>query len=160
MHRILASIALVATVLAGMASLAGAAEISRAQYVDRAEPICKVNVLANRHIFKGIRGDIRNHRFKLASRKFARASLALTGTVNRLEPLPRPAGDDHRLGRWLSHLRGESELLAKVAEQLLEEHTAHLGRYVLALKHNANVANNIVLKFGFEYCLLQPARYV
>jgi hypothetical protein len=146
--------------LVGLVALAGASELSRADYVHQAEPICKANTTANQSILKGTREDVREGRLKQAGRKFGRAARALDRTIQRLEQLPRPVPDESLLGRWFTHLNDETKLLEKVAERLRQETTSNLGRYVLELRHNANVANNVVLTFGFEYCLFQPARYL
>lgn len=141
-------------------SFASGAEMTRAQYVEQSEPICKANTLANRHILKGTREDVRSGKLKVAGRKFRRAANALDRTIQQQEEIPRPSADDSRLARWFVHLNGETKLLEKVANQLSRGSTTHLRQYILELRHNANVANNVVLTFGFEYCLIQPARYL
>lgn len=146
--------------LAVVAPVADSAEVTRVEYVERSEPICKANTIANRHILKGIREDVRNGKLKLAGAKFNRAARALHRTIQRLEALPVPSEDESRLERWFTHLNGETKLLEKVATKLLSGSRVDLGKYVLELRHNANVTNNIVLRFGFDYCLIQTARYL
>jgi len=141
-------------------SLASGADITRGEYVEQSEPICRANTLANRHIVKGIREDIRRGNLEIAGRKFSRAARALDRTIQRQEEIPRPSADESRLARWFVQLNSETRLLEKVADQLSRGRGAHLRQSILELRHNANVANNIVLTFGFEYCLIQPARYL
>lgn len=143
-----------------LAPLAGAAEITRAEYVEQSEPICKANTIANRNILKGVRQDVREGKLKVAGAKFTRAAKALHRTIQRLEQIPQPSADESRLARWFTHLNGETKLLEKVAGRLRKGSHVDLGKYVLELRHNANVTNNIVLTFGFEYCLIQTARYL
>jgi len=143
-----------------VAPMAGAAEIARAEYVEQSEPICKANTNANRNILKDVRQDVREGKLKVAGAKFTRAAKALDQTIHRLEQVPQPSADESRLTRWFSHLNGETKLLEKVARRLRKGSSVDLGRYVLELRHNANVTNNIVLTFGFEYCLIQTARYI
>jgi len=135
-------------------------EPTRPQYVDQAEPICKANTVANRDILEGTRQNVRDGKLKLAGGKFSRAARALDRTIGRLESLPRPLSDEDRLARWFVQLNEETELLEKVANRLRKGSTVDLGKYVLEMRHIANKANNVVLTFGFEYCLLQPARYL
>lgn len=142
------------------ASVGLGADLTRAEYVEQSEPICKQNTIANRHILKGVREDVREDRLKLAGAKFSKAASALGQTNQRLEQLPRPSADESRLARWFTHLRDETKLLEKVAKQLRQGSRDDLGKYILELRHNANVANNVVLTFGFEYCLIQTARYI
>jgi hypothetical protein len=144
----------------GFMSAAEAEELTRAQYVEGSEPICKANTIANRHILKGIREDVREGKLKVAGGKFSRAARALHKTIRRLERLVQPSADKSRLARWFTHLNGEVTLLERVASRLRKGSHVDLGRYVLELRHNANVTNNIVLTFGFEYCLIQTARYI
>jgi hypothetical protein len=141
-------------------SVTNGAEVTRAQYVEQTEPICKKNTIANRNILKGIREDVREGRLKLAGGKFSRAARALGQTIQRLEQIPKPSADESLLGRWFTHLNGETKLLEKVASRLRKGSSVDLGKYVLELRHDANVTNNIVLTFGFEYCLIQTARYI
>lgn len=159
--RTCASIALVAFMLQLLSfAAADAAEVTRAQYVERSEPICKANTLRSRSILKGIREDVREGKLKLAGGKFSKAAKALKDAIQRLEELPRPSADEELLTRWFSKLAGEVRLLEKVSGRLLQGSSVDLGRYVLELRHNADVANNVVLTFGFEYCLIQTARYI
>jgi hypothetical protein len=137
--------------------LSDGAEVTRAQYVEHGEPICKANTIANS---EGIRQDVREGRLKVAGSKFSRAARALDLTIQRLEHIPRPATDEALLTRWFTHLNSETQLLAKVASQLRQGSSVDLGRYVLELRHESNVTNNIVLTFGFEFCLIQTARYI
>jgi len=160
MRRIIIAIVIPIFVTQVAALNADGAEVTRAQYVEQSEPICKSNTIANRDILKGIREDVREGRLKLAGGKFSRAARALDRTIKRLELIPRPTDDESRLARWFAHLNGETKQLEKVARRLRKGSTVDLAQYVLELRHNANVTNNIVLTFGFEYCLIQTARYI
>jgi len=146
--------------LAGSIGESVASEPTRPEYVATAEPICKANTVANRNILRGTRDDVREAKLKRAGGKFQRAARALDKAIQSLERLPRPPEDGTILARWFDQLNGEADLLDHVAKQLVASRTADLGRYVLEMRHTANKANNVVLTFGFEYCLLQPARYL
>ena len=141
-------------------SLAVASDPTRPEYVAAAEPICKANTVANRNILRGTRQDVRDGKLKRAGRKFQRAARALDGTITSLEGLPQPSEDTAILTRWFDRLNEEADLLDRVAKQLKTGKADGVGRYVLELRSTANKANNVVLTFGFEYCLLQPARYL
>jgi hypothetical protein len=161
MPRTIAVVTLFAFALqAVLAPVASSADISRAEFVEQSEPICKANTIANKNILKGVREDVREGKLKVAGAKFSRAARALNRTIHRLEQIPRPSADESRLERWFTHLNGETKLLEKVARRLRKGGHVDLGKHVLELRHNANVANNIVLTFGFEYCLIQTARYL
>ena len=161
MVRVLAVTALVVfAAQAVFTPVAMSADDSRAEYVEQGEPICKANTIASRDILRGIRQDIREGKLKRAGGKFQRAARALERTIQSLEQLERPSEDTTILARWFEQLNDEAALLKRVAKQLKAEKTANLGRYILEIRHTANKANNVVLTFGFEYCLLQPARYL
>lgn len=161
MSRTIAVMALfVLAVHAVLAPVAMSADLSRAEYVEQSEPICKANTVANRDILGGTREDIRDGKLKRAGGKFQRAARALNRTIQSLEGLERPSADETILARWFDQLNDEADLLDRVAKQLKANKTADLGRFILEMRHTANKANNVVLTFGFEYCLLQPARYL
>lgn len=143
-----------------VAPVAVSADVSRAVYVEQSEPICKANTIANRDILRGTRENVRDGKLKRAGRKFQRAARALNRTIQSLERLERPSEDETILARWFEQLNNEADLLDRVAKQLKAKKTSDLGRYILEMRHTANKANNVVLTFGFEYCLLQPARYL
>ena len=161
MHRLVICIAVVlCSYLGTVCSPVMAAEVTRPQYVESTEPICKANTIQNQDILSGVRNQFRDGKLKVVGGKFKRAAKALDQTIKRLEQLPRPPADEGLLARWFTHLSGETRLLEKVARRLLAGSNVDLGSYVLELRHNANKTNNIVLTFGFEYCLIQTARYI
>lgn len=143
-----------------LSPLAASEEVTRSDYVERSEPFCKTNTITSKRILKGIREDIREGRFRRAGHKFSRAADSLATTVDRLETLPQPSADEARLRRWFAGLRKEVRLMEKLAARLSDGRSKGLARDVLELRHQANVTNNIVLTFGFEYCLIQVARYL
>lgn len=156
---VLIGIATIPTCIVGSAD-AEVTEATRAEYVEHAEPICKKNTIANRHVLKGTRNAIRHGRLGIAAHKFATAAKEFGSTVKQLEELSRPAADESILTRWFKHLNGETVKLQTFAERLRKHNTVDLDAYVLELRHYANITNNIVLTFGFDYCLIQTARYL
>ena len=154
--------------LAGMGALAlvlltapsvGAAEISRDEYVKQVEPICKTNVLANKRIFKGAKGEVKRGELKKASTHFFRAATAFARTIVQMEAVPRPDADGARLTMWFGLLRNEKAIIEKVGRALANEDKHKAGSYSVDLNRNSNRANNTVLGFGFDYCRIDPARF-
>jgi hypothetical protein len=150
--------AAVAVLLAAV-PLAAAAELSRDEYVARAEPICKTNVLANKRIFKGAKGEVKAGKLKQASTHFSRAATAFAKTIGQLEAVPQPAADEARLAKWLGYLRTEKNLIQKVGRALAANDKHKAESYSVDLNHNSNLANNTVLGFGFDYCRIDPSRF-
>ncbi len=136
-----------------------AAETTRDEYVARAEPICKANVLANKRIFKGAKGEVKAGKLKPASKHFFRAATAFAKTIRQLEAVPQPGADQARLGKWLGLLDTEKEIVEKIGTALAAGDKHRASSYSVDLNANSNKANNTVLGFGFDYCRIDPARF-
>ncbi len=131
----------------------------REAYVERAEPVCKVNVLANRRIFKGAKQEVKAGKLKRASRHFSRAAQAFGKTIRQLAAIPQPSVDTARLGRWLGLLRKEKAIIAKIGTALAAGNKHRAQSYSVDLNRNSSRANNAVLGFGFDYCRIEPSRF-
>ena len=141
------------------ASLAFAAETTRTEYTEAVEPICKENSDANKRILAGVRTEVKQGKLKPAAAKFAKAAAALGKTYRELEAVPKPSADAPRLGRWLSYVKVEVELLQK-ASKALKAGEANKARTLAAkLTHNANLANSQIAIFDFHSCVFKPSQY-
>jgi hypothetical protein len=149
----------VALALIAVAPVASAAEISREEYVARAEPICKTNVLANKRIFKGVKGKVKTGKLRSASRHFFRAATAFATTIRQLAAVPPPTADEARLAKWLDLLRAEEAIVREIGAALAAGDKHKASSYSVDLNANSNRANNTVLGFGFDYCRIDPARF-
>jgi hypothetical protein len=131
----------------------------REEYVERAEPICKTNVLANRRIFVGAKGEVKRGELKTASSHFFRAATAFGKTIRRIDAIPKPLADEAKLAKWIDLLDDEKSLIEKIGRALAadDKHKAH--SYSVELNRNSNKANNAVLLFGFDYCRIDPSRF-
>jgi len=148
------------TVLCALAPIAAAAEPSeREAYVDQAEPICKTNVLANKRIFQGLKGEVKRGELKKASRHFFRAVTAFNKTIRQLAAIPKPPADAAKLTTWLGLLEDESALIKKIGTALAAEKKQRAESYGVDLNRNSSKANNAVLAFGFDYCRIEPSRF-
>lgn len=136
-----------------------AEEVTREQYRDAAEPICKVNAEANKHILKGVRSKVRAGQLKAAGGQFSRAAVALKKTLKRIEALPMPVKDEKRLAEWQDRVGEEAALLQNVGKALLAEKTHRAEVLSVKLTSNARLTNAIVIPFEFTYCRLEPNKY-
>lgn len=134
-------------------------ESERDDYVAAAEPICKTNVLANKRIFKGAKGEVKAGELKKASTHFLRAATAFAKTIRQLEAIPRPAADEAKLQKWFSLLRDEKTLVEKIGRALAAGKKGKAEALGVDLNRNSNRANNAVLSFGFDYCRIEPSRF-
>lgn len=158
MPRLIAIPLLAAALLA--ASAAPAAEApTRDEYVDRLEAVCKPDALATQRAMKGARADIRAERLAVAAKKFAKAQSIFGSTVKRISAVPRPTADTARLRKWFTYLKRQESYLRQITEQLRRDNPIKAQRLTARFIHNGNLANNVVLAFGFDYCSFKFSRY-
>ncbi|HYQ77531.1 MAG TPA: hypothetical protein VEP91_00290 [Solirubrobacterales bacterium] len=143
-----------------LAAPAPAAEApTRAEYVERLEAICQPDALATQKAMKGARADVRKERFKAAAGKFAKATAIFGGTVSQIGAVPRPSADKTRLDKWFGYLNRQEEYLRQITAALRAEKGIKAQRLTARFIHNGNLANNVVLAFGFDYCSFKFSRY-
>jgi hypothetical protein len=155
--RVLLALGLIGALVG--ANLAPAAEVSRESYREAAEPICKTNTQANERIFKGVRAEVRHNKLKPAALAFEKAAKALKRTLAQLRALPRPGADQAKLSKWLGFVKEEVHGFQAVAGQLRAGKKINAEREVVKLAHIADLANNVVTAFEFEYCRFEPSRF-
>jgi hypothetical protein len=154
------AIAALGAVLASCAvALAEAETPSRDEYVNRLEPMCKPGAEATRRAMKGVRDDVRHKRIPIAARKFGRAAHIFGGTIKRIGRVSRPPADARRLKQWFVYLQRQQAYLEQIAAQLRTGHTIKAQRLTARFIHNGNLANNVTLAFGFDYCSFKFSRY-
>jgi hypothetical protein len=132
---------------------------TREEYVDRLEPICKPDALATQRVMKGARADIRAERVGPATAKFARATSIFGSTVKEMVPVPRPPADVARLSKWFTYLKRQESYLREITAQLRRDRPIAAQRLTARFIHNGNLANNVVLPFGFDWCSFKFSRY-
>jgi hypothetical protein len=153
----------IATAIAAGAAFAVAAMAAEAptrdEYVSRLEKICKPDALATERVMKGARADIRKERLAAAASKFAQATAIFAGTVKQIAAAPRPSADTAKLGKWFGYLNQQVAYLRKITAALRAGQGIQAQRLTARFIHNGNLANNVVLAFGFDYCSFKFSRY-
>jgi hypothetical protein len=158
MPRSIAILSLAVTLF--VAALASAAEApTRDEYVSRLEKTCKPDALATQRAMKGARADVRRERFKAAAGKFAKATTIFGGTVKQISAVPRPSADAEKLGKWFEYLDRQEDYLGRITSALRASEGIKAQRLTARFIHNGNLANNVVLAFGFDYCSFKFSRY-
>lgn len=132
---------------------------TRRDYVHTLEAICKPDALATQRVMKGARSDIQHERLKVAARKFGKGTSIFTGTVSKISEVPRPPADTERLSKWFGYLKQQERYLRKITAKLTADEAIAAQRLTARFIHNGNLANNVVLAFGFEYCSFKFSRY-
>ncbi|HSS33403.1 MAG TPA: hypothetical protein VLL27_09010 [Solirubrobacterales bacterium] len=154
----IAAVLVLALVLAG-ATAAAAEAPTRDEYVDQLEQVCKPDTEATQKAMKGARADVSAERFGVAAGKFGKASSIFGSTVKEIAAVPRPESDAVKLGKWFGYLKAQESYLKQITTQLRVGHGIKAQRLTARFIHNGNLANNVVLAFGFDYCSFKFSRY-
>jgi hypothetical protein len=157
--RWFAAALLAAALVAGAATALAAEEPTRDEYVTRLESICKPDAEATQQAMKGARSDIKAERLGVAAGKFAKATRIFGSTVKEISAVPRPPADTAKLDKWFGYLKKQESYLGEITTQLQAKHTIKAQRLTARFIHNGNLANNVVLAFGFNYCSFKFSRY-
>jgi hypothetical protein len=157
---VLRTIAIALLAAALLAADAGAAEApTREAYVARLEAICKPDALATQRVMKGAKADVRAEQLAVAARKFAKADAIYSGTVKQIAAVPRPEADAAKLSKWFTYLGRQVSYLERITAKLRQDNPIQAQRLTARFIHNGNLANNVVLAFGFDYCSFKFSRY-
>jgi hypothetical protein len=140
------------------APLAMGAEQTRESYTAQVEPICKRNVQASERILKGVKSEVKAGQLKPAAASFARASSALKKALSQLKAVPQPSADKAKLAKWLAYVGTEAQLFESAAKKLKAGDKGGAEAMAVRLTHTANLANNQVLAFEFDYCRVDPSQ--
>lgn len=159
MLRKIAMILPLAVLLLAVALAAAAEAPTRDEYVEQLETVCKPDALATQKAMKGARADIRAEQTKVAASKFAKATAVFSGDVEQIAAVPRPSADRARLAKWFTYLDRQVSYLRQITAQLRHDHAIKAQRLTARFIHNGNLANNVVLAFGFNWCSFKFSRY-
>ncbi|HSS43161.1 MAG TPA: hypothetical protein VLK37_11510 [Solirubrobacterales bacterium] len=160
MHRRTIAITLLLAASLFAAATAPAAEApTRDEYVERLEKLCKPDAEATQRAMKGARGDIKAERFDAAAKKFAKATAIFGGDVKKISAVPRPSTDTAKLRKWFTYLNRQEDYLGQITAQLRQDHPTKALRLIQRFIHSGNLANNVVLAFGFNWCSFEFSRY-
>jgi len=151
--------ALLALVAALPATAGAGGAPQRPEYVVKLEGICKPRALATRRAMNGARADLSSERLAVAARKFGRASRIFAATVERIAAVPRPPADANQLRKWFTYLDRQEAYLKRIVANLRSGRAVPAQRLTARFIHNGNLANDVVLSFGFEYCSFKFSRY-
>ncbi len=132
---------------------------TRGEYVAQLEAICKPDALATQRAMKGVEGDVRAERLAVAAKKFTKADAIFSGTVKQIAAVPRPEADAAKLGKWFTYLKRQDSYLGQITAKLRQDDPIKAQRLTARFIHNGNLANNVVLAFGFNYCSFKFSRY-
>lgn len=150
---------LLAGLFVSVGNARGAEGPTRSEYVSELESVCKPDAEATQRAMKGARSDIQAERLGVAAGKFAKATQIFGSTVKKIAPVLRPTADKERLEKWFVDLRQQESYLGQITTQLRSDHAIKAQRLIARFIHSGNLANNVVLAFGFNYCSFKFSRY-
>jgi hypothetical protein len=157
--RRLAPLVLAIALLALVCVPVALAAPTRAEYVAQLEPICQANTQANSRILKGARHRVKTDQLAKASKQFTRATAAFATTVDQMAAVEQPSSDLATLSDWFGRLRREVTLLRGNTTQLKHGNADRAQRLAVRLNQNSRSANDVVVGFGFNYCLVTASRF-
>ena len=131
----------------------------RAAYVSSLEAVCKPGVEATQRAVRGLRADIRAERLSVAARKLSSAARIFDGTVGEISSVPRPPLDAAQLAKWFGYLRLQESYLARAGAALRAEQIVKYQHNAVRFVHTGNLANDVVIAFGFNYCRFKFSRF-
>jgi hypothetical protein len=152
-------LAALAVMLLLVATASAADAPTRDEYVTRLEAVCRPGAESTQRVMKGARADIRAERLAVAAGKFGQAGKIFGGTIGEISTLPRPSADRAKLSDWFGYLKAQESYLKQITAQLKAGHAIKSQRLTARFIHNGNLANNVVLAFGFNYCSFKFSRY-
>jgi len=157
MRRLVSATMLAVMVLSAPAG--AAVEPERAEYVDRLESICRPGVEETQQVVKGLRSDVQAERLAVAAGKLGRAARIFDGTVRRISAVPRPPRDAAHLAKWFGYLKLQKSYLGRAAAALRAERITRYQHNAVLFVHNGNLANDVVIAYGFNYCRFKFSRF-
>jgi hypothetical protein len=145
--------------LAAGALAATSPDQTRESYVAAVEPVCKKNTKSNEQILSGVRKKVQKGQLAVAASQFTKASTAFGKAVKQLKAVPQPVADAAKLNKWLGYLETETKMLGEIGKALKDGNKNKAQTLSVKLTHNGNVANNTVLGFEFDYCLIDSSKF-
>ncbi len=136
-----------------------AAGPSRNEYVSELEKVCRPGAEETQRAMKGVRDDIHAGRTDVATHKFEEAAKIFGRTITTIAHPARPPADATRLKKWFVYLNRQESYLQEITAQLRGGHTIKAQRLTARFIHNGNLANNVTLAFGFNWCSFKFSRY-
>jgi hypothetical protein len=132
---------------------------TRDEYAVSLEKICKPRAEETVRTMRGVRGDVRAKRDRLAAAKFAKAGRIFAKTVTAISVVARPTAYKTALAKWFRDLKRQEHYLPRIATQLRVSHAVKAQHLTAAFIHSGNRANDAVLAFNFDYCKFKYSRF-
>ena len=132
----------------------------RAEYVSRLESICKPGVEATQRAVRGVRSDIRAERLAVAAGKLVERRADLRRHRAARSPPFRARRSTRRSSPSGSATSGSrSPIWAGRPRLCARRRILRYQHNAVRFVHNGNLANDVVIAFGFNYCRFKFSRF-
>lgn len=136
-----------------------APEQTRESYVAAVEPVCKTSAKATERTLANVRKEIKEGKLKLAGSQFTTAATTSATATKKIKAVPQPLEDKVKLTQWIGYLEDERQLLVDIGKALKAGKKGKAVGLSARLTPTGNLANNTVLGFGFDYCLIDSSQF-
>ena len=82
-----------------------------------------------------------------------------TGPCSRISAVPRPPQDAKQLAKWFHYLKLQESYLGRAAAALRAQRISRYQHNAVLFVHNGNLANDVVIAYGFNYCRFKFSRF-
>jgi hypothetical protein len=149
----IACVAALAT--AATATAAPAEDVTRSQYAERAEAVCKpVSQTAKPMIARAL-SNLKKNQVKPSGRELLEVAKTYEALRAHLRAIAPPPADAGVLRSWLKRLQEQNAFLRDAGRELSRERRVPAQGFLARFVHSGNLANDLVLGFGFNYCLFK-----
>ncbi len=131
----------------------------QAEYVSQLESICKPNVEQTQRAVRGLRSNVQRERLAVAAGQLSRARRIFDRTVGAISAESRPPADVAQLSKWFGYLRLQESYLSRAASALHAQRIVSYQHNAVRFVHTGNLANDVVITYGFNYCRFKFSRF-
>ena len=79
--------------------------------------------------------------------------------MGNISAVPRPPQDASHLAKWFGYLKVQESYLGRAATALRAEKIPRYQHNAVLFVHNGNLANDVVIAYGFNYCRFKFSRF-
>ena len=79
--------------------------------------------------------------------------------MSQISAVPRPPQDSDQLTKWFGYLRLQESYLGNAAAALRAQQIVRYQHNAVRFVHNGNLANDVVIAYGFNYCKFEFSRF-
>ena len=137
------------------AAAAPAGEVTRSRYVERAEAVCKPVTQTAKPVIARALSNLKENQVKRSGGELLEVAKTYEASRAHLRAIAPPPADAAVLRSWLKTLQEQNAFLRGAGRELSRERRVPAQGFLARFVHSGNLANDLVLGFGFNYCLFK-----